>query len=308
MKILCLFFLLFVSLFANSLKDALALEKEGKYKEANILYKRLLKKDELSNKQLEFFKQNIDKNKDEETNISMQQILTSSFDIYPYKDNYFLPFTYDFKKREKREQTEAKFQISFKKPLSYDFFSLNETLNLAYTQTSFWQIYKDSSPFRESNYKPEIYALFPYKNLDHTSLKAYKLALMHESNGRAGDKSRSWNKLYLEGFFQVDSLFIKPQIWYRIPDKEDDNPDLYKYYGYGEINIDYIYKQNIFKLKLRNNLKLNKNNKGLVQLNYSFAFRKNAFAYVQLSSGYGESLIDYDKEINRLSFGISLSR
>ena len=74
------------------------------------------------------------------------------------------------------------------------------------------------------------------------------------------------------------------------------------------MNFSYVYRHNILKLKLRNNFKLNKENKGLIQIDYSFAFRKNAFAYVQLSSGYGESLIDYDKEINRISVGISLSR
>jgi len=303
--------LFFASLiFANNnvLKEAQELEKQGKYKEANALYKKLLQKDSITNKQVTFFKENIDKSKDKETNLSMQQMLTSSFDIYPYKANYFLPFSYDLKDKNDRENAEAKFQISFKKPISYDFFSLNESINLAYTQTSFWQIYKDSSPFRETNYKPEIYALFPYKNLDHTALKAYKLSLMHESNGQGGNKSRSWNKLYLEGFFQVDNIFIMPQLWYRIPDSKDDNPDLYKYYGYGELNLAYVYKQNLLKVKLRNNFNFSKENKGLVQIDYSFAFRKNAFAYVQLSSGYGESLIDYDKEINRISFGISLSR
>ena len=304
--------LLFLSslLFANNdvLREAQELEKQGKYKEANILYKKLLQKDSITNKQVQFFNENIDKSEDEETNQSIEQVITSSFDIYPYKDNYFLPFSYDLKNKKDRENMEAKFQISFKKPISYNFFSLNEAINLAYTQTSFWQIYKESAPFRETNYKPELYILFPYKNLDHTSLKAYKLSLMHESNGREGEQSRSWNKIYAEAYFQVGDMFIKPQVWYRIPDSKDDNPDLYKYYGYGEMNFSYVYRHNILKLKLRNNFKLNKENKGLIQIDYSFAFRKNAFAYVQLSSGYGESLIDYDKEINRISVGISLSR
>ena len=240
-------------MFSNEdiLKEAQTLEAQGKYKEANVLYKKLLKKDTITNKQIKFFKKNIDKSKDKETNLSMQQMITSTFDIYPYKANYFLPFSYDLKDKNDRENAEAKFQISFKKPISYNLFSLNETINVAYTQTSFWQIYKDSSPFRETNYKPELYVLFPYEKLEHTSLKAYKLSLMHESNGQAGDNSRSWNKLYLEAYFQVNNLFIQPKIWYRIPDSKDDNPDLYKYYGYGELNFSYIHKQNLFKSKTK---------------------------------------------------------
>ena len=293
---------------ADTLDDAKELEKEGKYKEANSLYKTLLKEDRITNKQVDYFEQKIDKSNDKETNFTIKQIINSNFEIYPYKDNYFLPFTYDFKKKDGRKKAEAKFQISFKKPITYNLFSLNETINIAYTQTSYWQIYKQSAPFRETNYKPEIYILFPYSKLNHTLLKAYKISLMHESNGRDNESSRSWNRIYIEGLFQISNVFLSSKVWARIPDKKDDNPNLYKYYGYGEIEISHIYRDNIYKLKLRNNLKFSKDNKGFIEFSYSFAVKKNYFAYMQISSGYAESLIDYDKEINRISIGISLSR
>ena len=239
---------------ANTLKEAQQLEKEGKYKEANSLYKTLLKHDKITKKQLDFFENKIDKFDDKETNLTIKQIISSSFEIFPYKDNYFLPFTYDLNEKKGREQGEAKFQISFKKPITYNFFGLNETINIAYSQTSYWQIYKESAPFRETNYKPEIYVLFPYVKLEHTALKAYKISLMHESNGRENETSRSWNRVYIEGFFQVSKVFISAKAWTRIPDKKDDNPHIYKYYGYGEIEIAHIYRDNIYKLRLRNNL------------------------------------------------------
>lgn len=293
---------------ANEIKEAEELEKTGKYKEANLLYKKLLKKDSSENKLIDFFEKRIDKSDDKETNLSIKQVLTSSFGMYAYKDNYFLPFSYSNTNKDGRKNLEAKFQFSFKKEISYNYFSLNESINVAYTQKSYWQIYKDSSPFRESNYQPEIFIIFPYYKLDYTSLKAYKISFMHESNGRDGLNSRSWNKIYLETYFQYKEFFISPKIWYRIPEKDDDNSDLLDYYGYLELNIFHAYKSNILKLKLRNNLKFNKNNKGFIELSNSFALNKKAFVFFQISSGYVDSLIDYDKEINRISFGISLSR
>ncbi len=61
---------------------------------------------------------------------------------------------------------------------------------------------------------------------------------------------------------------------------------------------------------MRNNLRFNTHNKGFAQANWVFPLpqAKNTFGFIQLSSGYGDSLIDYDQEINRISFGISLSR
>jgi len=79
--------------------------------------------------------------------------------------------------------------------------------------------------------------------------------------------------------------------------------------GYGDVKFFYAYKDHTFKALIRNNLNFS-DNKGYGEFNWSFPFtkRKNTFGYVQLSSGYGDSLIDYNKEVNRISFGISLSR
>lgn len=303
-------------------KKAQDLEENGKFKEAMLLYKQLAKKEnKINNIYVDEDKRKadiktatkvLDKIEDKETEQTVQQILSSSFNLYPYKENYFLPFSYDLKERSDREQTETKFQISIKKPISYNLFGFEETINLGYTQTSWWQLYDESSPFRESNYRPEIFVDIPYGKRDKTALKGLKLGLLHESNGQDAEKSRSWNRLYLESYFQAGNLFIVPKVWYRLPENEedDDNPQTDKYYGYGDLTLVYPYKKHTFKLLLRNNLRLSEDNKGFAQFDWSFPFfgSKNTFGYFQVSSGYGDSLIDYDEEINRISFGISLSR
>jgi phospholipase A1 len=324
-KIILLSTLFFSFLEASELnklyEEAQRLEANGKYKEAMLLYKKIAEEERTSNssymdegqKKVKVFKEVIDPIEDKETAETIEQIVASKFNLFPYHENYFLPFSHDTKKSsEGREQTEAKFQLSVKKPIIDNLFRLNETVYFGYTHTSWWQLYEDSSPFRETNYKPEVFVTIPYGKSDKTSLKGFKFGFLHESNGQKEPESRSWNRLYLESYFQAGNLFVVPKVWYRIPEKEedDDNPDLEDYMGYGDLTLLYPYKKHTFKLLLRNNLKFDDRNKGFTEFDWSFPFfgSKNTFGYIQLSSGYGDSLIDYDKKINRISFGISLSR
>ncbi len=299
------------------LEEALKLEKAKNYKEAMQIYKKLAIKnnkikyiylDEEKKKAQNITSNTLNKIEDEETRMTIEQILASSFNLYPYKENYLLPFSYDTKGKNDRDQKEVKFQISFKKPIFHNIFNLNETLNFGYTQTSWWQLYDESAPFRETNYQPEVFLEIPYGKKNKTFLKGFKLGFIHESNGQNKEESRSWNRLYLTSYFQKNNLFIIPKIWYRIKEKDDDNPDIHKYLGYGDLTLAYPYKNHTFKLLLRNNLR--KKNKSFTQFDWTFPLfnLKKTFGYVQGSTGYGDSLIDYNKKINRLSIGISLSR
>lgn len=314
-------------------EQALEYENQGNYKEAMLLYKKIAssnfsKEDkyilDLSKNQehkvdtytimkKDFYQKQIDKVKDKETDENLEQIITKDFSLYPYKKNYLLPATYNINDLEGRKNFETAFQISVEKPISYNFFGLNESISGAYTQRSFWQTAKDSSPFRETNYEPEIFVQFPYK--ENSVLKAYKVSLLHSSNGRNDIDSRSWNRVYLEGYFQLSNLFLVPKIWYRIPEPngEDDNPNIEDYYGYGDLTFLYAYKKHTFELMLRNNLKLDDANKGATELNWSFPLpdflsAKDTYGLLQLYSGYGNNLIDYDKEIHKIGLGIAFTR
>lgn len=301
-------------------KKANDLENQGSYKEAMIIYKQIASlKVEEHNKTIEvnnfstmkknFYNKQIDKINDKESDKSLEQLILSDFSIYPYKKNYLLPVTYDLQKDDNRKRFETVFQLSAEKPISYDFFGLNESISLAYTQKSFWQTSKNSAPFRETNYEPELFVIFPYEN--DLYLKGYKLALNHQSNGRDNQFSRSWNRIYLEGYFQALNVFMIPKIWYRIPDTKDDNPDIENYYGHGELSFMYVYKKHVFELMMRNNLKYE--NKGGAELNWTFPLPKifdttTNYGLIQIFSGYGNSLIDYDRETQKIGFGVAFSR
>ena len=314
-------------------KEAQNLENQGNYKEAMLLYKKaadlniskedkyildLSKNDEhkvesFTNMKKAFYQKQIDKVNDKETDENLKQMITGDFSLYPYKKNYLLPATYDFNQSEDRSSFETDFQISIEKPLAYNIFGLNESISAAYTQRSFWQTAEHSSPFRETNYEPEVFIQFPYKST--STLKGYKIALNHVSNGKNDELSRSWNRVYFESYFQLANLFIIPKVWYRIPENsnDDDNPDIEDYYGNGDLTFLYAYKKHTFELALRNNLEFNDANKGSAELNWTFPlpeflYTQNTYGLFQIFSGYGNSLIDYDREVHKVGLGIAFSR
>lgn len=248
--------------------------------------------------------------KDKETENSARQMLTESFDILPYQKNYLLPLTYDGTTHENRKHQETKFQLSFQKKLLDNFFGLDETISAAYTQTSWWQTATKYPSFRETNYQPEIFMIIPNSDQD-AMLKAYKFGLLHESNGQDNEKSRSWNRLYAKAFFQYEGLIIAPRVWYRILEgiDSDNNPNIDDYLGYGDLQLIYPWKKQTFGLLVKNNFHFDNTNKGALQFDWTFPlWEQNLFGYLQLYSGYSESLIDYDKRTDRIGIGFAFSR
>lgn len=66
-------------------------------------------------------------------------------------------------------------------------------------------------------------------------------------------------------------------------------------------------------MALRNNLEFNEGNKGSAELNWTFPlpdflYAANTYGIFQLFSGYGNNLIDYDREVHKVGLGIAFSR
>ncbi|MBE0486522.1 phospholipase A [Marinobacter sp.] len=257
--------------------------------------------------------------------VAEKAIFSFSGGFLTHRPNYILPLTYvdspnagpnsprlglagyDYK----LENEEAKYQISFKVPLLTGIFDNRTTLWFGYTQQSFWQVYntKDSAPFRETNYEPEIFVR-QRLNWDWGpgTLSAVSLGLNHQSNGQSEPRSRSWNRIMGTAAYSYDRWLFMVNPWYRLPESsgDDDNADITRYLGHASYHAVYKLTDNrTFSLKLLNNLR--SDNKSSVEFGYSFPMGDTLKGFVQYYNGYGESLIDYNERIQRFGVGIMLN-
>lgn len=250
-----------------------------------------------------------------------QRDRNNPFLIRAYKPNYILFATYtptnlarpvyDFSP----QHAEAKYQLSFQfnwwdKPLGK-----NTAFYFGYTQLSFWQLYnsdflgsKASAPFRETNYEPEIgLDLTTHAQIAGLEVRKVRFSFIHQSNGQGGLRSRSWNRLALQTAFGSGRFAGALRGWYRIPEARatDDNPDIVDYLGYGDLTLAYKLDDGLLSATIHNNLQ--RQNRGSIELDYSFPINKHLKAYAQYFNGYGESLIDYNRSISRFGIGIALT-
>ena len=247
----------------------------------------------------------------------------SRFDLRAHRPSYFLGARYSSAPNRlptspskpalaeplDLKSTEAKFQLSFKLKLA-DFSEFGgAALWAGFTQQSHWQLYTGGSsrPFRESDYEPELMlALHPDLAAFGWRWRLFVLGLNHQSNGRAEPLSRSWNRVYAQfGVERGDfALLLRP--WWRIRESTatDDNPDIHRYMGYGDVIGVYRGGEHTFSLLGRFNPA---SSRGALQFGWNFPLGRRVSGYVQAFSGYGESLIDYNIRQNTIGVGISLA-
>lgn len=248
-----------------------------------------------------------------------------------HQRNYLLPLSYQDSpnnapfvaaqpnqdEREALQKTEVKFQLSLKVTLAESLLLEGDRLHLGFTILSYWQAYHQdaSSPFRETNYEPEVFWTAPFAWAPwgaKGSLLAFGLS--HQSNGRSVPLSRSWNRLYASFALDFGRWVVAIKPWWRIPEQAkrspddpsgDDNPDIERFLGHFELGGVYRRYDNEFGALWRNNLRAD--NRGAIQLDWTFPVSGQLRGYLQLFSGYGESLIDYDDHTRRVGVGILLS-
>lgn len=267
--------------------------------------------------------------------ITERRAAHNPFLLLPHKPNYFMPLTYQSKinqgeqekfykgivaagedRSEEKgfENTEFVFQVSIKYMIAKDLFGKYNTLSVAYTGKSFWQAYNSniSALFRETNHEPEvIFGFNPnFSWSDHMTV-----AFNHQSNGQIGNLSRSWNRIIISTAKIWPNRILNVRAWYRIPEDKksspnsergDDNPDIHKYMGYGDVFFLRKMNQHSIAVTMRNNLRLN-DNLGSLTLDWSFPIKNGMKGFIQYFNGYGESLIDYDQYQERIGIGIKIS-
>lgn len=210
----------------------------------------------------------------------------------PYRD--FLDSDPDAKGLSKAE---LEFQLSFKMKLAETLFELPVDVWFGYTQNSFWQAanHRASSPFRETNYQPEIMAVTPLDfALAGINVRFLNVGFVHQSNGQSSELSRSWNRLYAQLGLERGPLSMTAKVWKRINEStdDDDNPDIVDYLGRFELEGNYrLGGGHEISAIVRRNFSTDK---GAVQLGWAFPLAGPVKGYVNVFSGYGQSMIDYN--------------
>ena len=248
------------------------------------------------------------------------------------------------------EAPEVKFQIS----LRYQLLNCDgplarkapylKGLNVAYTQTSLWDMGQLSSPFLDTSYKPEL--LYLWERVDRGRWADWlrldlQGGVQHESNGNpeiesqlldVGERvsyyvvdgsngqristSRSLNILYVQPtivFGKKDSLqlALSPRVWVYVGGLED-NPDLPDYRGYADLRVTVGWAKGL-QLSATGRLG-DDGNHGSLQLDLSYPMMRlfsgslSVYLYAQYFTGYGESLLLYDRRSEAVRFGFALYR
>jgi len=215
------------------------------------------------------------------------------------------------------DSNEIKFQISFKVELvsrrAFDQLGVTPLLGhigidsvrlwFAYTHLVNWQMYNTeaSRPFRETNYEPEAILSFGTGN-EGDGFKLVNLGLVHQSNGQTEARSRGWNRVYAQGGWEWNRVSVLARVWYRLPDsaEDDDNPDVTDYLGNGDLVVRHQTAGGyVSSLLVR---------RRFVQLDWAtplLVALGAARLHVQVSSGYGETLIDYNHKQTTIGVGVS---
>lgn len=216
----------------------------------------------------------------------------------PYRANYLVigaensPMT---------GNTTSKFQLSLKYDTGANWY-------FVYTQRSYWDINRESSPIIDHNIEPGLFYFWkPGAEIaGRWGVTGTRAGFVHESNGKDDVNSRAWNRAYVEPLFRWREFIFEPRAWV-IVSKDEQNRDIADYYGYVDIvfGVETGTRQRL-TLAGRQGLK-----HGSLQFDLSLpaqslftASRMRPNFYAQLWTGYGETLLYYNVRTTALRIGI----
>ncbi|MDE5902658.1 MAG: phospholipase A [Muribaculaceae bacterium] len=238
----------------------------------------------------------------------MTDSIKKEFDYGPffglYKDNYFTVGT-AVGQKPTALNSDVKFQISLSIRLTNATLPWNTYLYLFYTQLTFWNVFQDSMPMRDMNFNPGIGWTKPFFSKDRYIGKM-TLIVEHESNGKDGADSRSWNRVALAGSAVVtDWLMVHAKYWIPIIDSMN-NRDILEYCGLFRVGFTLTssnkrWQGNMSFVKRKGNV-FNWNT--VAEVSWKVSEKANVNLFAQYYNGYGENLIDYNRFHSRLRVGL----
>jgi len=235
---------------------------------------------------------------------SVNKILKATPAFSIYKDNYLITGV-PLDQGITNESSDIKYQISLQQRVTSAVLPFRTYLSFVYTQLAFWDIYASSSPFAELNFNPGM-SLSRLFFRDKKLVGTGAFLVEHQSNGKSGDESRSWNDVALQYSFAASKrLKVVTKAWIPFSYK-DDNPDLISYIGYGECKLTYILKQEklMVDLWLRKGTSFDWRGSVQMQLYYKPFRTDNQYLVLQWYEGFAENLLHYNESTSMLRLGI----
>ncbi|MCI9285562.1 MAG: phospholipase A [Muribaculaceae bacterium] len=248
------------------------------------------------------------------TTVEHEEVVVNSdsirraFDSGPYfglyKDNYFI-FGCPVGEKATKHNSNIKFQISIAQRLTRSTLPFGTYLFLFYSQKCFWNILENSMPMTDLNFNPGIGLTKPLF-VRNRFVGKINLIVEHESNGRDGTASRSWNRITLGGSILVDpQIMVHGKFWIPIIDGME-NKDILDYCGIYQFGTAFTSLNQRFGLAVtlvkRRGWKMNYNT--IVELNYRIFPRDNQYLFLQYYNGYGEGLLAFKEFHSMLRVGL----
>ena len=234
--------------------------------------------------------------------------IVEDFDNRPafgiYKDTYFVGGT-ALNHKPTEYNSNVKFQISFFQRLTKSILPFHSHLFLSYSQKAIWNVFEESLPFHDLNFNPAI----GLKKLVISKDKLVGTAsviLEHESNGRDGEASRSWNKVSFAAEAFIDrNLMVHAKTWFPIIDGQQ-NKDILKYSGIYQAGAQFLTDDQRWVADVtfvkRKGWNLNFNT--IFNVGFRLSKRRNQYLMLHFYDGYGENMLDYNKYHCNLRIGL----
>jgi phospholipase A1 len=217
--------------------------------------------------------------------------------------------------------TELRLNLSVRTKLAQGLFTYGDqgldSVWIAYSQQSYWQLFTPalSRPFRSTDHEPEIMYVRPVQSAKpgEWRLRVAGVGLVHQSNGQSLPLSRSWNRAYLMAAGERDNWQLAGRLWRRMDESgSDDNPRISDFIGRGELIARWqANRENLFAVTGRHALR--SDGHGSVRLEWFRTLADTGWGvpsglrlHTQLFTGYGDTLIDYNKRRTVFSVGFSL--
>lgn len=243
-----------------------------------------------------------------EKEVNLTDSLREEFDKGPfftlYRDNYFAVGT-DPTHKPTSDNSDVRFQISIAQRLTKSVLPWNTYLFLCYTQGVAWDVFKNSMPMHDFTFNPGIGIVKPLFNRERFVGKA-TLMIEHMSNGRDSIWSRSWNRISLGTTILVnENIAIDGKAWIPIVDGMN-NRDILKYVGIFQGGVSVMSQNKRFggSLHFVKRAKWDFSYNTRLELFWRPWKAANEFLFLQWYNGYGETLIDYNRFVNRVRVGL----